>query len=120
MLLVQTSPDRLTEILDSHRPIAFVPAGSRKPAKEIAVSARDGGLGVCVIEERSRGLLVVVVGDEDHVSELRRFVRRFNSDVAGDRHLEIERAYVPASWLTGLAHSQGAGIGLSGQDKTIF
>jgi hypothetical protein len=111
MLMIETAVDRITAILDSNRPFAFVPAGDRDEAKQIAVAARDGGFGVSVIEDRSRRLLVLVLGDARHTAELRRFVRRYNTEIATDRHVEIETVYCPAGWLTGLAHSQGADIG---------
>jgi hypothetical protein len=111
MLLIETPVDRITEILQSDRPIALVPAGSRNHAKEIAVSARDHGFGVSVIEDRSQRCLVLVVGDQDRQADLRRFVRRYDAEIATDRHLEIEKVYCAAGWLTGLAHSQAADIG---------
>ena len=111
MLLIETAVDRITGILGSDRPIALVPAESRDRAKEIAISARHGGFGVSVIEDGSRGLLVLVVGDQDRQADLRRFVRRFGAEIATDRHVEVVKVYSPASWFTGLAHSQGADIG---------
>jgi hypothetical protein len=88
-----------------------VPAESRDRAKEIAVAVSDGGFGVAVISDRSERLFVLVVGDVGHTAEHRRFVRRFAADIATDRHVKTETVYCPASWLTGLAHSQGANIG---------
>ena len=113
MLLIETPVDRITEILQSDRPIALVPVQSRNRAKEIAVAARDGGFGVSVIEDRSERLFVLVVGDVGHTAEHRRFVRRFGAEIATDRHLEIEKVYCAAGWFTGLAHSQGANIGIT-------
>ena len=103
----------VAEILDSHRPFAFVPAWDRDEAKQIAVAARDGGFGVSVIVDRSERLLVLVVADPGQERHLRRFVfvRRYNAEIATDRHVKIETVYCPASWLTGLAHSQDADIG---------
>jgi hypothetical protein len=111
MLLVQTAVDRIAGMLEGDHPIALVPAESRNRANEIAVAARDGGFGVSVIEDCSRRLLVLVVGDASHIAELRRFVRRYDAEIATDRHVEIEKVFQPASWFTGLAHSQGADIG---------
>jgi len=111
MLLIETAVDRITGILESDRPIALVPAENRDRATEIAVAARDGGFGVSVIVDRSERLLVLVVGDQDRQADLRRFVRRFGADIATDRHVEVVKVYSPASWFTGLAHSQGAYVG---------
>ena len=111
MLPVETDVDRITGILGSDRPIALVPAESRNQAKEIAGAARDAGFGVAVIEDRSRGLLVLVVGDASHTTELRCFVRRYDAETATTRHLGIEKVYCAAGWFTGLAHSRGADIG---------
>lgn len=113
MLLIETAVDRITGNLGSDRPIALVPAENRDRATEIAVAARDGGFGVSVIVDRSERLLVLVVGDVGHTAEHRRFVRRFGAEIATDRHVKIETVYCPASWLTGLAHSQGANIGIT-------
>ena len=111
MLLIETAVDRITEILDNNRPLAFMPAGDRDEAKQIAGAAREGGFGVSVIVDRSERLLVIVVGDHDRQADLRRFVRRFGAEIATDRHVKIETVYCPASCFTGLAHSQGAYVG---------
>jgi hypothetical protein len=113
MLLIETTVDRITGILESDRPIALVPAESRDRATEIAVAARDGGFGVAVIEDRSERLFVLVVGDQDRQADLRRFMRRFGAEIATDRHVEVVKVYSPASWFTGLAHLQGANIGIT-------
>lgn len=110
MVLVQTGVDRITGILQSDRPIALVPASNREDAREVAISARDGGFGVSVIEDRSRGLLVVVVGDVGRTAGLRRFIGRYHAEIATDRNVEIEKVYCSAGWLTGLAHSRGADV----------
>ena len=88
-----------------------VPAEDRNRAKEIAVAARDGGFGFSVIVDRSERLLVMVVGDASHTTDLRRFLRRFGAEIATDRHLEIEKVYCWPGWLTAMAHSRGADIG---------
>jgi hypothetical protein len=111
MLLIETAVDRITRILESDRPIALVPAESRDRAKEIAVAARDGGFGVSVIVDRSERLLVLVVGDQDRQAELRCFVRRFNLEIATDRHIAIEKVFCWPGWLAAMAHSRGADIG---------
>ena len=111
MLLIETPVDRITEILESDRPIALVPAESRDRAKEIAVAVSDGGFGVAVILDRSERLFVLVVGDVGHTAEHRRFVRRFGADIATDRHIAIEKVYCWPGWLTAMAHSRGADIG---------
>jgi hypothetical protein len=113
MLLVETTLDRITGILESDRPIALVPAEDRNRAKEIAGAASDAGFGVSVIVDRSERLLVLVVGDQDRRADLRRFVRRFGAEIATDCHLEIEKVCCWPGWLTAMAHSQGANIGIT-------
>jgi hypothetical protein len=108
MLLIETDTNKIPAILHSDRPIAFVPAASPDRAKEIAIAARVAGFGVSVIEDRSRELQVLVVGNYDRESDLQRFVRPFGVNVAIDRHIEFEKVYCPASWLTGMAHSYRA------------
>ena len=54
---------------------------------------------------------MLVVGDEGHARELRRFGGRYGAEIATDRRVKIEKAYSPASWLTGLAASQGMDVG---------
>jgi hypothetical protein len=111
MLLIQTAVDRITELLNSNRPFAFVPAESRGRAKEIAGAARDAGFGVAVIEDRSRGLLVMVIGDQGHSADLRHFVRPFGAEIATTRHPGIEKAYCAAGWFTRMAQAQGTDVG---------
>ena len=113
MLLIETAVDRISGILGSDRPIALVPAESRDRAKEIAGPARNAGFGVAVIDDRSRGLLVMVIGDASHTTELRCFVRRYDAEIATDRHVAIEKVYCWPGWLTAMAHSQGANIGIT-------
>jgi hypothetical protein len=110
MLLIETTVDRITEILQSDRPIALVPAESRDRAKEIARTVSDGGFGVAVILDRSERLFVLVVGDVGHTAEHRRFVQRFGA-VSTDRHIDIEKVYCWPGWLGAMAHSRGADIG---------
>src|SRR5450759_1960455 len=54
MLLVQTTLDRITGILEKRPPIALVPAENRDTAKKIAVAARDGGFGVSDLWEPAK------------------------------------------------------------------
>jgi len=111
MLLIQVPESQILEILDSDHPISFVPADNREHAQEIGISARNSGFGLAVIENRSGRLLVLVVGDAKQESGLRHFLRRFGAEIAMGRHIEMGKAFVPASWLPGLAASQGADVG---------
>ena len=54
---------------------------------------------------------MLLVGDEGRIETLRRFVLRYGSEIATERNVDIEKVYVPASWLTGMAISQGADVG---------
>lgn len=110
MLLVECSLDRIIEILQSDRPLALVAAASRDHAKEIAIAGREAGFGVSVLQERSGRLLVMVVADAADETKLGLVVSRYGADVATNRNVDVERVYVPASWLTGLAKSQGADV----------
>lgn len=60
-----------------------------------------------MVQERSGRLLVLVVGDSRHSEEFGRFVRRYDAEIATDRHVDVEKVYVAASWFTGLAKSRG-------------
>ena len=112
VLLVESSLDRITDILHGDRPIALVPAANRVHAKEIAIAARDAGFGIGVIEERSERLLVLMVADSGQIEGLRRFVGGYGAEVAtNNRHLDMEKVCVAASWYTGLAESKRADIG---------
>ena len=104
MLLIETTVDRITEILESQRPIALVPAESRNRAKEIAVAAENNGFGVAVLLDRSERLFVLVVGDMDQQARLnlQRFVRRFGV-VSMDRHIDIEKVFCWPGWLATMA-----------------
>ena len=108
MLLVEITIERITDILKSARPIALIPTENRDRLKEIEIAARDAGFGVAVIQNRAECLLVLVVGDAGRIEELRRFVGRYGAEIATDRNVNLEKVYVPASWLTGMAKSQGA------------
>ena len=111
MLLIETPVNCIAGILESDRPIALVPVEGRNHAKEIAVAVSDGGFGVAVILDRSERLFVLVVGDVVHTAEHQRFVRRFGTDIATDRHIAIEKVFCWPGWLTAMAHSRGADIG---------
>jgi hypothetical protein len=111
VLFVQGDVNRITEILESDRPVALVATASRDAAREIAVAARNASFGTGVIEDRSGRLLVIVVADAGRTNELRRFAGRYGLDVATDRNVDVERVYVPVSWNTGMARSQGADVG---------
>jgi len=112
MLMIETAVDRITEILDSNRPFAFVPAKSRNHAKEIAGLARDHGYGIAVVQVRSRGWMALVVADPGQETQLRRDAREWANEIiltiATD---EIEKAYCWPGWLTAMAHSRGANVG---------
>jgi hypothetical protein len=110
MRLAETDTNKIPAILFSDRPIAFVPAASPDRAKEIAIAARVAGFGVSVIEDRSRELQVLVVGNYDRESDLQRFVRPFGAEIAINRHVEFEKVYCPALRLNGLAHSHRADV----------
>jgi hypothetical protein len=113
MLLIETPVNCIAGILESDRPIALVPVEGRNHAKEIAVAVSDGGFGVAVILDRSERLFVLVVGDASHTTELRCFVRRYDAEIATDRHIDIEKVFCWPGWLTAMAHSQGANIGIT-------
>jgi hypothetical protein len=81
MLLLETTIDRLTDILIGTRPVAFVPAASRDRALEIAAAARGGGYGYAVLQVRSRGLVVLVMAEPKDERRLRRDVREWGGEV---------------------------------------
>jgi hypothetical protein len=111
MLLVESSPDYISEILQSARPVAVLATENRDHAKKIAIAARDHGLGVSVLQERSGRLLVMVVADAADETKLGLFVRRYDAEITRDRNVDLEKVYVPASWNTGMAARQGADVG---------
>jgi hypothetical protein len=112
MLLAENAVDRIADLLNQDRPVAFVPAATRERAIDIAAAARHRGYGFAVLEVRSLGLVVVVMGDVGREAQLRRDAQAWTPgasvSVAAD---QIERVYVWPGWFTAMAQSHGADIG---------
>lgn len=109
MLLLETTIGRISEIPHSARPMSWwQPKIGNTPKKLQSLDVMPD-LASASFGSGRDALLVLVVG-ADGTEELRRFAGRYGAEVATVRHADIERVYVPASWLTGLA-SQGVDVG---------
>ena len=57
------------------------------------------------------GNLLFLTGMLPTAGRSAKFVGRYGAEIVTERHVEIEKVYVPASWNTGMVAVQGADVG---------